>query len=162
MCDVNCSSAITSHCLLFNIICFRFCFARLLPESLPWLISQKRWAQAKTAAKQIARVNGKDVGEFEHLFPSPCHSDDSSAESLLVPSRAAGDLDTGVSAETELGAAISVSQTDNDSKESVKGCGESSKGSRDEDGAEPTRHSVLDLFRHRQMRLYSCVMFFLL
>ncbi|KAL8589119.1 hypothetical protein ACOMHN_017282 [Nucella lapillus] len=41
----------------------------LLPESLPWLISQKRWGEAEKTITTIARVNRKNATHITALIP---------------------------------------------------------------------------------------------
>lgn len=188
---------------------FKLDFARLLPESLPWLISQKRWAEALSTTKQIARINSKDVHEFNHLLPAHCDSENTSAQSLVTHSTVEGNLRTGDSAAAELDTMTNISHARSDSAE-TRTLMRSEKGSEGENGAEDVdcvsegengaedvdcvrgmhdegvttgsveeapgacratdeqqkvkqgRYTVIDLFRHRRMRLYSSVMFFLL
>ena len=112
-----------------------FGFTRLLPESLPWLISQKRWQKALTTVKQIARINGKDAGEFIHLLPAHCDSEDTSADSLVVQKRVEGNVETRANAATELDTMVGISPIDNGSAEARRHT-DSEKGCKDEDGAE--------------------------
>ena len=140
--------------------------------------------------KTIAKINRKDINEIIHLLPGQ-HSDISTSmashsrteqpdnaevnaetetDSMIhIEGGAAGLNETGDNTKRANGVTCHTryASSDGDRGTASLPCSESEEeksgqvSSRGE-AEQETQHSILDLFRHRQMRLYSCIMFFLL
>jgi hypothetical protein len=65
-----------------------FFIFRLLPESLPWLISQKRWTESLSTIKKIAQINGKEAENVSSMLPSSCHNENVVTEEVPLQSSA--------------------------------------------------------------------------
>ncbi|PVD18674.1 hypothetical protein C0Q70_21224 [Pomacea canaliculata] len=133
-------------------------FFWLLPESLPWLISQKRWKEARQMIQLIAKRNKKIVSA-DVLIPVECESDNSSTEA--VPMQRSDAIDREGDEHLSSGERDEELKIKSDCRHQDNPliCLDSQSGV----GFAVKEHScsILDLFRNSRLRRYSLIMFFL-
>ncbi|KAK7115925.1 organic cation transporter protein-like [Littorina saxatilis] len=85
-----------------NLLALPFCW--MLPESLPWLVSRKSWAEARATVKTIAKVNSLNIAEFSGLFADACSDDSTPAESILFENKKQSNQNVGGETKVKNGA----------------------------------------------------------